>query len=296
MKNPKELYASFRNAQIIEHAFEEWSDYREQTTAYLLRNTTPQKSLAIFGAGECNDLDLNLLIQHFSEITLFDCNEGSMRTALHRYELTETPGIHRIKKDFVGISDEDYIAYTAILTEAVRKQGKAFRAEQTAPEMLKKLEELYSAAGSIPLELGAEKYDYSIALGVHSQLNNMAEWIWSAVTGALGESDSTVPARIKQENEAMIRKFNTAVIQATKKNIFFGCERSRIGIDGAVEGAVQAFWDIQDRLERKELELVNGFSVCWPFDLSREIIYSMEILNLQKIKKQSGCCCESDCY
>ncbi|MBO5336503.1 MAG: hypothetical protein J6A94_05150 [Lachnospiraceae bacterium] len=66
----------------IKNAFEDWEKYRDEITDFIISNSNPGKTAAIFGAGKCNDLDLCKLSGHFEKIFLIDIDEKSMKDAL----------------------------------------------------------------------------------------------------------------------------------------------------------------------------------------------------------------------
>jgi hypothetical protein len=53
----------------------------------------PAPTLAVFGAGNCNDLDLVKLRGRFSQIYLVDCDCEALRQGIERQGLTADPGI-----------------------------------------------------------------------------------------------------------------------------------------------------------------------------------------------------------
>ena len=87
------LYEDLLQKQFLPHAYEDWTDYRNAISNYLIASTAADSSLAIFGAGGCNDWDLSLLAGHFSSITLIDNNLPAMKQALKRYHLESYPTI-----------------------------------------------------------------------------------------------------------------------------------------------------------------------------------------------------------
>ena len=79
------LYDELLQFQILPHARNDWAEYRTAVTAYLLQHTEPQSSVAVFGAGRCNDIDLREFRKHFSSVTLIDSNFFPVTLrALHR--------------------------------------------------------------------------------------------------------------------------------------------------------------------------------------------------------------------
>ena len=88
------LYEDLLQKQFLPHAYEDWAEYRNAISNYLIASTAADSTLAIFGAGCCNDWDLSLLARHFSSITLIDNNLPAMKQALKRYQLETYPTIH----------------------------------------------------------------------------------------------------------------------------------------------------------------------------------------------------------
>lgn len=87
------LYEDLLQKQFLPHAYEDWAEYRNAISNYLIASTAADSTLAIFGAGCCNDWDLSLLAGHFSSITLIDNNLPAMKQALKRYQLETYPTI-----------------------------------------------------------------------------------------------------------------------------------------------------------------------------------------------------------
>ena len=102
------LYEDLLQKQFLPHAYEDWAEYRNAISNYLIASTAADSTLAIFGAGCCNDWDLSLLAGHFSSITLIDNNLPAMKQALKRYQLETYPTIH--------LDDAILPVYTAVTT------------------------------------------------------------------------------------------------------------------------------------------------------------------------------------
>ena len=267
------IYQYLRDCQRINHAWENWRDYRQELTSYLLKYTSPGSTAAIFGAGECNDLDLRQLLQHFESVTLYDYDMEAMHRGIERQKAIGFTGLKFRQADFVGIPEEAYIEYTTLLAQECATEKR----RETV--ILQKLEQMYETAEKESLSFGETIYDYTIVIGVDSQLNNMAEWLYRTVYKA---EESSVTERICRENMTLVRRFHDAVLKVTGRQLFIGCERACVGREGAIEGALQGLWDIEDRLNRGELSVIQGLSVYWPFDVEQEKIFHMEIWNLKK--------------
>ena len=112
------VYDELLKTQTIPHAYENWAEYRRELTEYLTGVTDAGSTLAVFGAGSCNDLDLCMLREHFSQITLIDCQKESMFAALDTYQLREDASLVLKEADFLGITPAEYREYAERLREA----------------------------------------------------------------------------------------------------------------------------------------------------------------------------------
>lgn len=111
------LYEDLLQKQFLPHAYEDWAEYRNAISSYLIASTAADSTLAIFGAGCCNDWDLSLLAGHFSSITLIDNNLPAMKQALKRYQLESYPTIHLDECNLTGLYGSDYENFCDTLFE-----------------------------------------------------------------------------------------------------------------------------------------------------------------------------------
>ena len=274
------LYDQLRTLQVMDNAFTEWTDYRKDLTDYIITHTLSNQSLAIWGAGRCNDLDLERLSSHFQSITLLDQDENAMQAAIYRYNLGDSKNIHTRVIDFVGITDEDYRQYAAYLVDEVRKKGIHIKYNCLVEVVLEVLEHLYQKIiyHAIPIEKNS--FDYAIVIGVHSQLISMLEWIWSIILQTIQQEEYEVRHAIGMMNDGVVEKFNQTVLNTTRKNVIMGYELGRLDRAGVVQGAHQAMEDIKKRACKEEIEITNTVILEWPFNLKEGIAYKVK---LQKI-------------
>lgn len=266
------LYDELLQFQILPHAFFEWSEYRTAITEHILQQTAEGSTLAVFGAGRCHDIDLARMAEHFSSITLFDMDMAAMQEALSLYELSDAQKIHLQQTDFTGISASDYRAFSDALSAFFQVDGTDTDIHMFAEYTVFLLEQLYRKADAHCLDFGSRCYDYSMAFGVHSQINNMAAWIFSTFAAHLNQSEDTVNNRIIHASEQLIPRFNDAILKATKTAAFFGCELENAAVSGGIQGACQCILDLRDRNI-----VTEQFVTYWPFDLKQDIIYKMLI-------------------
>lgn len=254
------IYDELLKFQILPNAFEEWSEYRQAVTEYILGNTRPGSSVGILGAGRCNDMDLAQFAGHFSSVTLLDADRDAMQSALNRYDVANNPGFSLEVSDFTGITADDYRAFGDELSSLLNVRGIQTDIHVLADYAVFKLDKLYQKADRFTPDFGLRSFDYTLAFGVHSQVNNMAAWIWSAFASNLKADDPAVPARIMRANESLIPRFNAAILRATKKSAFFGCELAKNGSPGSIQGACQCIRDL-----KANYPITEQAVVFWPF-------------------------------
>lgn len=277
----EELYHKLNNMLNLPNAYEEWEDYRNKVTNYIIEHSEKGRSIAILGAGRCNDIDLKAFKEHFSFITLFDRDEVAMKEALVRYGLENDPDVDIQVCDFVGISDNDYSSYADLMITEMNKKGKETDLDVVAPLMLEKLDQIFEKTRSHESNIGIQQYDYAVALGLHSQLLNMLVWIWAVGLSNIGKTERSVEDKIKKEDLYQVKKLNDDINMLVRKGFFIGCEMSRIGMKGGVEGALQAMADINKRNEKHLLKILNAATLMWPLNKKENISYQMCLLSVE---------------
>ena len=277
------IYDQLRNLQIINNAYNEWESYRRDLTKIIIKYAEGSKSIAIFGAGRCNDIELARLSEYFNEVILFDKDQEAMIEGLKQQKVETISNIKIKVMDFVGITDADYRAYGDTLISEIRKKGVGTNCHDLAEVALKQLDTLYTKAKSTPIEFGTESYDYGVAIGVHSQLISMLEWIWSLMLQTIQQDEVSVRNKIIEMNEVLVTRFNHAIIKGARNKIIMGCEEVRIGKEGTVQGAIQALNDLKRRQVNGEINIDEAVAIKWPFNKSQGIQYRVSLQVINKI-------------
>ena len=108
----------------IPGAFESWALYREQVTDLIL-GTVSTGSIALFGIGPANDIDLRRLSERFERITLIDLDREGMERGLVRYGLQHCPKVALWDTSLSGVTMEDVAAFFETLYDQVVRRGRA---------------------------------------------------------------------------------------------------------------------------------------------------------------------------
>ncbi len=276
MANAKDIITELRRSQVIPDAYLRWESYRESLTDYIISMAPSPGNLAIFGAGRSADLDLALLSAYFERVTVFDRDIEAMTEALSHYGLSNSKKIRIIQANFTAIDDSDLYDYVDLITGELTRLKTDFSPAETAPAAIEELDRVYCSVKDYIPDFGEDLFDMSVVLGVHSQLNNMPAWIWTALLDLVRAKDPKVPIRVAAENDAITSRFNEGVIKATHGRIMIGCERSSFDGQGAVEGALQGMNDIRKRAREGEINLISSRTLVWPFSDRKN--YQMELL------------------
>ena len=127
----------FRFNHTSRPSWETCQQHRNTVTRYLKRLSPVQGNrLCVLGAGNCNDLDLNQLLQVYGEIHLVDLDQSALEYALEAQNLSEASGVFCHVGDLTGVGEQ--------LAELSRDENSS---EPLLDEVLEKL------SGSTPLEL-----------------------------------------------------------------------------------------------------------------------------------------------
>lgn len=276
------LYDQLLSLQILENAYKEWENYRQELTKYIIDCGKHGGSLALFGAGRCNDLDLKLLESHFSSIMLIDKDEKAMQHAIKQYQLEDSKVVKTRVIDFIGLTEAEYRAYADALVYEVRKLGRHTNCQQLAKFAINQLNHLYQKMIGRPVQLEDLLFDTSVVIGVHSQLISILEWIWSVILQTIGQNESSVRNRMIEMNSSMVSQFNTLILQKTRDRVIIGCEEGRIGQIGSIQGATQGLRDIERRIAYEEIKSLNCQYIKWPFNVQQGVVYHVKLQTLVK--------------
>lgn len=294
------LYETIKNNFILPNAYDDWTDYRNTITNYIIRETNQVSvplsfsanmdetsllpTLAIIGAGACNDMDLQVLVSHFSKITLIDYDTKAMETALETYHLLNSPYVECKTVSLNGLNDSHYETFCNLLQKYVQGHLDQLTPDAFEDYAITLIHNVLEQMKDYAIPLSSKTYDYVCCFGVHSQFQAMFSYIYHAFEVNLREMKfSDTPdfnarfnKRLQEENERFIPRFHDALFNCAKQAIFLGFEQSRPNNKEAIEGAYQALQDIQKRsLPTEESYLI------WPFLPSEDIYYEMSILKIK---------------
>ncbi|MGN0438249.1 MAG: hypothetical protein ACI4F4_06955 [Lachnospiraceae bacterium] len=306
------LYKQIKENFKIKTAYEEWAAYRKTLTDYLIGLVDCEKlsldslshisvdlklpTIAIVGAGACNDIDLNRILPYFSKITLIDVDEHSVHEALCREGLQDSKLIEKRILSLTGIMDEDYKDFIGILQCYLKENMHHITPQRFSDYAIDCMEQLYKEKSKVSNLRDFGQYDYVWCFGVHSQLQSMFGYIYNTFLAYLKEevfsfeemTEHPFFDKLRIMNKKLIPEINDLLIESSNECTIIGNEwdllhnknENYILCDSpghAIEGAYQAICDIRKR-ENNCYEKM----LLWPFSEEKEIFYMVLI---QEIKK-----------
>ncbi|MBR6344859.1 MAG: hypothetical protein IKR70_03915, partial [Lachnospiraceae bacterium] len=104
------LYDELKKLCKMENAREDWADYRDNLTKIITGDTVKRTNVMIIGVGDCNDLDLKILSDHFDLICLADKSLPDVPGLCDKYNIDteKRKNIFGRTIDLIGISDNTY--------------------------------------------------------------------------------------------------------------------------------------------------------------------------------------------
>lgn len=191
------------------------------------------------------------------------------------------------------------------ITEAAVIEENGERTSITEAAVIEKNGEKTPAAEAAGLQENADDYshwsagktDYSIILGVHSQLNNSFSGIWNYVLAAV-QAAAGIPEEVRTgikrlmadiETEQrhhtvdIVKRVNDMLLESTGDSIFMGYELYVTNNpQSPVEGAYQCSQDFEAREKKGNIKTECYIRTDWPLAAERGLIYNMVVGKFKK--------------
>lgn len=281
----------------IPGAFESWAAYREEVTDLILAgasqpdliqaaslqtsiqnversqramptsDTKATGSIALFGIGPANDIDLRRLSERFGRITLIDLDRESMERGLVRYGLQHCPKVELWDTSLSGVTMEDVAAFFETLYGQVVQSGRTLTEAAFMKISLSALRQIrhkvVSSREALRANLPAEHYDMVVSVGLHSQFWSILSYSWLTLAGnveaqILGHAMNHDPffETLRAIDDAFIPMLNEVLLSMGNRAIIAVEEDEA----NPVEGAFQSMQDIRQRYPE-----VLEKRLHWPF-------------------------------
>ena len=273
-------------SEVLPNAYKEWRGYRQKLTDFIEENCVAEGGckpvLAIWGAGRSNDIDLARLAERF-KLVLIDRDAEGLAQACKTYGLEETDAIC-VDLPFWNVELETYEMFEALLAEGEE-------AEIVIEHL--KLVAFDNSHRGLP-EIG-RRFDYSVCVGLHSQLNaRFAGLLYMYRENYDEEELQMIENAIRALNEAAVTRTNDVIYMLTEKLMVFGLEWAVVNesamdqwenlVPEEIEGALQLRHDIGMHKDF-DIRIEAERRLFWPFAWKeRKKGYVMELLAVQPLE------------
>ena len=273
-------------SEVLPNAYKEWRGYRQKLTDFIEENCVAEGGckpvLAIWGAGRSNDIDLARLAERF-KLVLIDRDAEGLAQACKADGLEETDAIC-VDRPFWNVELETYEMFEALLAEGEEAEIVIEHLKQVA----------FDNSHRVLPEIG-RRFDYSVCVGLHSQLNaRFAGLLYMYRENYDEEELQMIENAIRALNEVAVTRTNDVIYMLTEKLMVFGLEWAVVNesamdqwenlVPEEIEGALQL---------RHDIGMHKGFDIrieaerrlFWPFAWKeRKKGYVMELLAVQPLE------------
>lgn len=273
-------------SEVLPNAYKEWRGYRQKLTDFIEENCVAEGGckpvLAIWGAGRSNDIDLARLAERF-KLVLIDRDAEGLAQACKTYGLEETDAIC-VDLPFWNVELETYEMFEALLAEGEEAEIVIKHLKQVAFD---------NSHRGLP-EIG-RRFDYSVCVGLHSQLNaRFAGLLYMYRENYDEEELQMIENAIRALNEAAVTRTNDVIYMLTEKLMVFGLEWAVVNesamdqwenlVPEEIEGALQLRHDIGMHKDF-DIRIEAERRLFWPFAWKeRKKGYVMELLAVQPLE------------
>ncbi|WP_175494592.1 hypothetical protein [Oribacterium sp. WCC10] len=287
------IFDSIKQEFSIPDAYENWRTYREELTACVLATKNARKmpnqsvdrvdskrpeegskgTLAVLGAGPCNDLDINRLSEAFDHIDLIDIDTKSITAGLNRQNKAHDSRIDIKLMSVSGITEEMVTHFFNRLYMYIIEKGHSLTEGEFIARSLSEFQLIenfmYRDLTDFETVLPEKHYDTIIAAGLHSQLFSMISYCWHILAGNISEqlfsgrivNPDPFHDHIREVDDRLIPLLNTAISNSARKRILLASEYDPMN---PVEGAWQCIRDIRTRYTGGSISLTES-TLEWPF-------------------------------
>ncbi len=289
-------------SEKILDGYSRWSDYRREITNFILDSTVSSNNGGIIlGAGNCNDLDIERLLNTFTHLLLVDRDADAMREAICKYGLEDSNRIKILQCDFTMASNEHYIELENMLNNK-----KYF--EEIIDWITNFIMDCnFAAVINAFVEEWGIIVDTIVCIGVHSQLAMRLVKLVDFYKGNYSENEyMLISKQIQILSDCMSQNLNKQIYNINGiKNIFIGYEYSTFYIDSQysasdiknmfckgkaelvdmlklprVEGAYQCEQDISTRFNLRKIKIEGCNYSVWPFSEDKEYLMINYLINV----------------
>ena len=261
------------------NAYEDWKDYRQLLTDMVIDagGDDRSKTVAVIGAGYCNDIDINRLCGHFKEIILLDCDVEALEKVNKDLKEAEAEKIVTVPASLTGIEESDISAFFDDTLLELKRYGKQLTGRSFEEVLTTNLDKLQSNMYTKEDEIlkNLPHSDITVCNGVCSQLFSVISYFLRSVAASIPDTlfkgafeiADKLEQKLKNCNDVIVPLIVNSLLKAAGDCVIFGNEYSK---EHPVEGAYQCIEAVA-----KSGRPVKEYEVKWSFNRKENIVYNM---------------------
>ena len=236
------LWKQLENSTKIAGAYEQWRTYRTQLTNALIEEIEIGDTIAILGAGACNDIDLFKLLPYINQMYLIDYNKEALQKAVEQYQIPE----NRVKIIELDLWSINKTKFEEKLNQGIpMEQLIQFLKEETSKAMEESLLDC--------------NVDMIINIGLYSQLNTLLVSLFylKREPYALSEREQ-LRQMFSYMNQQAVTKINDWIVRH--------CKKAMIGYEYAVfetdENGNKQCNQVMELLRYGQVEILQSMAIA----------------------------------
>lgn len=261
------------------NAYEDWKDYRQMLTDMVIDLTRGDKvkTVALIGAGYCNDIDINRLCGQYKEIILADCDSEALDKVFHGLVEEDADKVILKPISITGITESDVSVFFTDTLTRLQGRGKYLTCNEFEDILMINLDRLlgkmYITEDEVMKVL--PQADITVCNGVCSQLFSVISYFIRSVAASIPEAlfkgamdvADRAEQRLKSKNDMIIPAIVNAILNSAGDYVIFGNEYSK---ERPVEGAYQCIEAVA-----KSGHVIKECKATWSFNRNENIEYQM---------------------
>lgn len=198
------------NTGDLDAKYAAWSAYRNGVTGFIqnaLSQSPGAKSIIVFGAGECNDIDLHYLSRTFARVVLTDVDEQSIYDGLARQNIKDVSKFEVLQAEYTGLESVGFFDTLAALCSDNTPIAQISEFIQNALKNVRAVDMSELSADGFDIVLSCPVYTqivFSQAEVLMEILAHYSTYTHSDMLKLLESFSSCMPALIQNYNDLLI--------------------------------------------------------------------------------------------
>jgi hypothetical protein len=260
------------------NAYEDWKDYRQLLTDMVIdiAGDDKAKTVAVIGAGYCNDIDIKSLCGQFGEIFLVDCDTEALNNVIYGMDEEDAKKVILRQASLTGIEESNVSEFFNDTLIKLQNRGKYLTYHEFDEILMDNLDLLLSKTYTEDEVMKAlPRADIAVCNGVCSQLFSVISYFIRSVAASIPEAlfkgamdvADRAEQRLKSKNDVIIPAIVNAILKSAGDYVIFGNEYSK---ERPVEGAYQCIEAVA-----KSGHVIKECEATWSFNRNENIEYNM---------------------